>query len=292
MKESVYQIITDRIIGLLEKGTVPWHQPWHENHRLPRNLVSNKEYRGINIFLLHAMAYESPFWLTFHQAIQLGGHVRPGERSCPVVFWKWLDGENKESGETKRVPLLRYYAVFNVTQCEGLEMHLPKLEQPLRPHTPIAAAQQVVKGMPLCPAIKHGMPRAFYAPSEEWVGMPAPEKFHSDEEYHCVLFHELTHSTGHPSRLNRKEIRENNNFGSQRYGREELVAEMGAAFLCGHAGIADLTLNNSAAYIQGWLKKIKEDARLVVQSAAQAQKAADFILGRKVEDDEAHHLNH
>jgi antirestriction protein ArdC len=292
MKESVYQIITDCIIGLLEKGTVPWHQPWHGNARLPRNLISNKEYRGINVFLLHAMAYESPFWLTFHQAIQLGGHVRQGERSCPVVFWKWLDGEDKGGGEPKRIPLLRDYAVFNVTQCEGLELHLPKLEQPLRPHTPIETAQQVVNGMPHCPAIKHGMSRASYSPVEDVVSLPRPETFRSGEEYYCVLFHELTHSTGHASRLNRKGVTERTGFGSHTYSKEELVAEMGAAFLCCQAGIVERTIDNSAAYIHEWLKKIKEDARLVVQAAAQAQKATDFILGRKAESEEEGYLNH
>jgi antirestriction protein ArdC len=283
MKDPVYQIITERIISLLEKGTVPWHKPWQGDSQMPKNLVSRRYYQGINLFLLHAMGYHSPFWLTFNQVIRLGGHVRKGEHACPVVFWKWLDGEEDKQGEAKRIPFLRYYSVFNVEQCEGLEFQVPEPEQPSRPCNPIEAAQRIVNDMPKRPLIKLGQTHAFYAPREDMVGMPWAEKFISDEEYYSTLFHELTHSTGHSSRLNRKGITERTGFGTQNYSKEELVAEMGAAFLCGQAIIVHRTIDNSTAYIQGWLKRLKDDVRLVVQAGAQAQKATDFILGKKEE---------
>lgn len=122
MKDAVYQVITDRVIALLEQGTVPWHKPWQGGQTMPRNLVSRRPYRGVNVFLLHAMAYASPYWLTFRQAQELGGNVRKGEKACPVVFWKWLDVDDAgEPAGKRRVPFLRYYSVFNVAQCDGIQ---------------------------------------------------------------------------------------------------------------------------------------------------------------------------
>jgi len=286
-KADAYQVITDRIIGLLEKGVVPWQKPWRGGDMVPRNLTSKREYRGVNVFLLHAMMYESPFWLTFNQAKELGGHVKRGERACPVVFWKWLDVEapHEQSGK-KTVPFLRYYSVFNVGQCEDIPPDkIPSLGERQREHSPIAEAERIVAGMPKRPEIRHGGGRACYVPSVDRVDMPKPEAFLSEQDYYSVLFHELTHSTGHESRLNRKGVAspdgEWSAFGSTPYAREELVAEMGAAFLAGHAGIVERTINNSAAYVQSWLQRLKQDSRLIVQAAGQAQKAADFILDRQ-----------
>lgn len=280
---DVYTIITDRIIGLLERGIIPWQKPWHGGEQAPRNLISGKEYRGVNVFLLNSMAYHSPYWLTYKQAQELGGNVKRGEKSCPVVFWKWLDVDDPANDQNRRVPFLRYYSAFNVSQCEGIDAHVPVSDNSRRPHQAIAEAERLVSTMPKRPEIKHGLGQAFYSPSSDFIGMPSPEKFKSGENYYSVLFHELTHSTGHESRLNRKGVAGSDGqwsaFGSQSYSKEELVAEMGAAFLCGHAGIVERTLDNSAAYIGSWLKKLKDDTRLVVQAAAQAQKAADFILG-------------
>ena len=287
MKDAVYQVITDRVITLLEQGTVPWHKPWQGGQSMPQNLVSRRPYRGVNVFLLHAMSYASPYWLTFRQAQELGGSVRRGEKACPVVFWKWLDVDEAGAGPTgkRRVPFLRYYSVFNAAQCEGIDAHVPAIDGTQRPHTPIETAEQIVAAMPRRPAVRHGLERAFYDPSGDSVGMPAPERFDRPADYYNVLFHELTHATGHESRLNRKGVSGTDGlwsaFGSQPYCREELVAEMGAAFLCGHAGIVERTLDNSAAYVAAWLARLKDDVRLVVQAAAQAQRAADFILARQ-----------
>ena len=282
---DVYSIITDRIIGLLERGIVPWQKPWHGGQQAPRNLVSGKEYRGVNVFLLNSMAYQSPLWLTYRQAQELGGNVKRGEKSCPVVFWKWLDVDDAANAQNRRVPFLRYYSVFNVSQCEGIDAHIPVSGNSRRHHEAIAEAERLVSAMPKRPEIKHGLDRAFYSPSADFIGMPSPEQFKSGEDYYSVLFHELTHSTGHESRLHRKGIAGSDGqwsaFGSESYSKEELIAEMGAAFLSGHTGIVERTVDNSAAYIGAWLKKLKDDTRLIVQAAAQAQKAADFIMGKQ-----------
>lgn len=279
---SVYDLITERIMTLLEKGTVPWRKPWKAQTGLPRNLVSRKVYRGINLWVLHAVNYESPFWLTFRQAHELGGSIRKGEKACPVVFWKQLEVEDKESGETEKIPMLRFYYVFNLAQCDGLKNipAMPPVEIPLNAPT---KPEEIVAFMPKRPEIKHGMRKAFYSPTADIIAMPHRARFENEAGYYAVLFHELTHSTGHQSRLNRATLTESEGFGSNPYCKEELIAEMGAAFLCGHAGIADRTIENSAAYITGWLEALQNDRKLIVQASAQAQKAADFILDIKFE---------
>jgi len=277
---KAYEVITETIIEKLEQGTVSWHQPW--SNEAAKNLISKREYRGINVFLLGVSRYANPYWLTFRQAKQLDGHVKKGERSTPVVFWKWLERErdNPDTGEIETVstPLLRYYRVFNVEQCEGIPAEkVPTLEN-ARDFRPIEEAERVVQEMPQRPIIQHEAAQAFYRPSADVVNMPAPKMFTGDEEYYSTLFHELTHATGHESRLKRLDTDKVAAFGGKDYSQEELVAEMGSAFLCGHCGIAERIIDNSAAYIKGWLRRLRNDKSLVVFAAAQAQKAVDFIL--------------
>ena len=279
-RQTVYEQITDRIISMLEAGTVPWRKPWNVQTGLPRNLVTKKAYRGINTFLLHAMSYESPYWLTFRQAQELGGTVRKGEKACPVVFWRQLEVEDKESHEIEKIPMLRFYYVFNTAQVDGLK-NIPVMVE--TPATISTTAEEIVALMPKRPEIKHGLAKAFYSPGVDIVAMPDRARFDTEAGYYATLFHELTHATGHASRLNRPTLTESAGFGSNPYCREELVAELGAAFLCGHAGIEN-TIQNSAAYLQNWLEALQNDNKLIVQAAAQAQKAADFILGTKFED--------
>ena len=271
MNEKVHQVITDRVLALLKQGTVPWHKPWHGGEQMPRNLISRKAYRGVNVFLLHAMAYESPYWLTYKQAQALGGNVRQGEKACPVVFWKWLESEDldERTGTAKQVPMLRYYSAFNVGQCEGIAHHVPALPSGNgNAHQPIPEAEAIVASMPKRPDIRHGQGRAFYSPLGDFVGMPDKRVFETSEGYFDTLFHELTHATGHESRLARKGVSgtdgEWSSFGSTPYAKEELVAEMGAAFLCGHVGIVERTIDNSAAYIASWLERLANDPKLVV----------------------------
>ena len=277
---SVYEVITDRIIAMLEAGTVPWQKPWSVTTGLPRNLVSKKPYRGMNVLLLHAMSYESPFWLTFRQAKELGGSIKKGEKACPVIFGKRQETEDEITGEKSHYTVLRLYSVFNVAQCEGLK-NIPA--PAAAPATVNTTAEEIVALMPKRPEIKHGLAKAFYTPSVDIVAMPDRARFDTEAGYYATLFHELTHATGHPSRLNRPTLTKTAGFGSNPYCREELVAELGAAFLCGHAGIEN-TIQNSAAYLQNWLEALQNDNKLIVQAAAQAQKAADFILGTKFED--------
>ncbi|MEI8288157.1 MAG: zincin-like metallopeptidase domain-containing protein [Verrucomicrobiota bacterium] len=283
MNIKSYERITERIVALMEQGTVPWHKPWQVQTGLPRNLVTQKPYRGINPFLLMAMSYESPHWLTLRQANQLGGTVKKGEKSCPVVFWKQMQIEDKETEESKRIPLLRLYHVFNVAQCEGLK-NVPVAEAEA---FALTEAAEIVAKMPQSPVIKHGMTAAYYSPSSDIVGMPESKRFDTEDAYHSTLFHELVHSTGHEKRLKRLSITERNGFGSDPYCKEELVAELGSAFLCGQAGIVERTIDSSAAYLENWLKQLKSDKTLIVYAATQAQKAADFILGRTFQKGEA-----
>ncbi len=279
---SVYDVITDRIIKLLEAGTVPWHRPWGGTHRQPRNVVSNKPYRGVNTFLLSAAGYETPYWLTFKQARDRDGHVKKGEHGYPCIFWKWIERDDPDSGEATRRPFLKYYTVFNAEQCAGIDV--PVTQTPTRAFSAIQCCEHVVTGMPRAPPISHGGDRACYEPTSDRVRLPPKERFDSSEAYYGTLFHELVHSTGHESRLARSGITDTIVFGSRTYSKEELVAEMGATFLCGHTGIENKLIENSASYIASWLQRLRNDSRLVIQSAGQAQKAADYILDRREEE--------
>ncbi|MDA2924636.1 zincin-like metallopeptidase domain-containing protein [Acidobacteria bacterium AH-259-L09] len=273
-----YEVITNKILEKLEQGVIPWRQPW--STEMPKNVVSKKEYRGINVFMLGCMGYANPYWITFKQAKALGGHVRQGEKSTPVVFWKWIDKEN-EDGERESYPVLRYYRVFNIDQCEDIPEDKIPAQDNVREFHPIDEAEKVVQGgMPELPFVESGATQAYYRPSTDTVHMPPAEVFTGDAEYYSTIFHELIHSTGHQSRLGRLDTEKLAAFGSKDYSQEELLAEMGAAFLCGHCRIENRTLDNSAAYIQGWLRKLRNDKRMVIFAAAQAQKAADFILRR------------
>ena len=275
---DVYEHVTDRIVEQLEAGTVPWRKTWASMGGVPRNLTSKKRYRGVNLFLLSLSGYESPYWLTFKQALDMGGHVKRGEKSTLVVFWRMLEVIDRETGKPVKVPMLRHYRVFNSAQCE-LGNKQPEAELPQHDVDPIAACEAVVDAMPRRPAIEHGGGQPCYVPSLDVVRMPERSRFETAEAYHATMFHELSHATGHKSRLDRAGITELAAFGSATYSREELVAEMGAAFLCAHTGIENATIENSAAYIAGWLKQLRNDKKLVVQAAGQAQRAADFILG-------------
>jgi antirestriction protein ArdC len=285
--QSVYEIVTGKILEALENGVIPWRRPWNGEQAAPRSASTGRPYRGINAFLLALQAdsagYESPYWLTYKQAESLGGHVRKGERSTLVVFWKEWETEDRETGEEIKVPVLRYFNVFHASQCDVLgEKFTEAPGARLNPFEPIELCQRVVASYADGPAIEHSGFRACYRGSEDRVFMPRPERFERPQEYYSTLFHELAHSTGHATRLARKGITEAQSFGSDPYGREELIAEMGAAFLCGHCGIETATLENSSAYISSWLRTIRQDARLVVQSAAAAaQRAADWVLGQQ-----------
>lgn len=280
-RATVYQIVSDQILQALDKGEIPWRKPW-AGMAMPCNFVSKKPYRGINVWLLASRGYASPWWLSFKQVGQKGGRVKAGEHGTIVVYWKV--GKVKErdtvTGEEyeRDTFLLRYYRVWNSEQCEGIE--IPKQE--VREHKPIEEGEAVWNGYAGKPDLKHGGARACYVKALDRIEMPKPESFYSGEEYYSTLFHEAVHSTGHDSRLKRLDKREDGMGWHEDYSREELVAEMGAAYLANLCGIANAkTMENAAAYIQHWRNAIAKDNRLVVMAASKAQKAVDWITGKR-----------
>jgi len=286
---KVYGIITDKILGMLAEGTVPWRKGWNGAERFPVS-VHGRKYRGINVWLLGATAaakgYASPVWLTYRQAVALGGVVIKGEHGTAVTFWKQLQVDDPDKpGKQKTIPFLRYYTVFNTEQTEGCTFDAATVKRisPPDPDStidPIAEAEAIFETMPNRPSVAFdGGDRAYYVPILDSVHLPERNSFASAEGFYDTAFHELGHSTGHESRLNRQDPAAVRAFGSHDYGREELVAEMTSAFLCAVAGIEQATLANSAAYIASWMKTIREDEKMVVWAASRAQAAADFILG-------------
>ena len=282
-QERIYQLVTDRIIAALEKGVVPWRKSWASGDvSMPVNFRSRKEYRGANVLMLMCSGYSSGYWLTFKQTAELGGKVRTGEKGTPVVFWNFVEKPTDDPGRVKKIPFLKYYTVFNIAQCEGIKND-ETAPEPVKPFVQIERAMQIVDGMPNLPRIAGGSRRAAYSPSTDTVHMPDAEAFDVEQEYYSTLFHELVHSTGHKTRLNRDEVEAPVSFGSQSYSKEELVAEMGAAFLCADAGISNEVIDNQASYIDGWLSRLRKDKKLLLQAAGKAQRAADYIMDRKYE---------
>ena len=283
---DVYGIINERLIEQLNKGTVPWQRPWHTGG-IPRNMITGRSYRGINLMLLAMEDYEDNQFITFQQLGEIKAKVKKGEKGHMIVYWNQKPKEEAQEAEAepsaqKPKMVLRYYYVFNVSQCENIpEKYLPvareTIEQP--------SCESIVTGMPQCPPIRHKEQSAFYNVKDDFVNMPKKRSFKSDDAYYSTLFHELVHSTGHESRLNRKTISEMAEFGGEAYSQEELIAEIGTCYLQSHAGITS-QFQQSAAYIQGWLRKLKNDKRFIFFAASAAQKATDFILNVKAETEE------
>ena len=296
-RRDVYEQVRDRIVTFIEtNGTTPWRKPWKAapggGCMWPKNATTDRPYRGINAVLLSMLDFDYPLYMTYKQAEKAGLQVRRGSTGTPVVFWAWLkkkeEGGGKADGDDpKAIPFLRRYTVFNVEQIDGAEVFVPKEEEPAGPpFVPIDKCEQVVRDYLANggPGLIHRGSRACYSPARDKVRVPPPESFESPEAYYGTLFHELVHSTGHGLRVARKGITGQVNFGSHTYGKEELVAEIGSAFLCAVCGVDPPPLrDNQAAYVSSWLRTIKEDPKLVVLAAAQAQRAADWILGNREE---------
>lgn len=295
-KADVYQIVTDQVLAMLEAGTVPWRKPWASTAAggTPLSMSTRKPYRGINPFLLicsaAAQGFTSPWWGTYEQIAERGGQVRKGEESTMIVFWKrgtkTVTDEATGQDVSRPWAMLRYFRVFNADQAEGLADKWRVIAEPKADHDPIADAEALTADYEgSLASIAFGGSRAFYSPAKDHVQVPALSDHSSPEEYYSTKFHELTHSTGHSSRLNREGIVEGHRFGDALYSKEELIAEMGAAMLAGIAGIEQVTLPNSAAYLASWIKVLKGDAKLLVSAAAAAQRAADLILDTAFEGD-------
>ena len=280
-KFDLYEVITQKIIERLEAGVIPWQKPWRNSGGMPRNLVTNRPYNGINFWLLISLKYQSPFYLTFEQVKSLNGNVRKGEKSTMVVFWKILESE-ETPGVIKKTPFLRYYNVFNLTQTDGIDpAKIPAADSYDHDFNPVEAADQLINNWTDKPKIDWDGDSAYYWPAVDTVCIPDQRTFFKDEQFYSTLYHELIHSTGHSSRLARHEKIKNHNFGSQDYSQEELVAEMGAAYLCGITDMEQETIENSAAYIKSWIRTFKDDPKVLVMAAAQAQKAVDYILAHQ-----------
>lgn len=278
---SVYNYVTEKIVKELENGNIPWVKNWKGQKAI--NYISRKEYKGINTLLL-------PFpgeYLTFKQVQELKGNVKKGEKSHMIVFYNWNTKEITENNETKTIsiPVLRYYNVFHISQCEGITSKC-EIFKPENENNIITEAEKIIseyitrEGITI--NIIMGSDRAYYSPVNDEVVMPDIKQFDSAENYYSTAFHELIHSTGNDKRLKRHNSMKSHKFGSQDYSREELVAEIGAAYLNNTVGIDNNSVfKNNVAYIQGWLQALKDDVRLITIAAGQAQKAANYILGIK-----------
>ena len=285
MAKDLYQEVTNRIIDALESGVAPWVRPWVANtphHGMPYNAVTGKPYRGINIAMLYAPEYATGAWMTFKQAKAIGANVRRGESGRMIVFYKPFAVTDKNarpaedgSKPERFIPLLKCFFVFNVAQIENLpeRFSAPVSEDDC---LPLPADDYLAQA-----TIVHGGDRACYAPSLDVIRLPNREQFKTLSDYQATALHELTHWTGHESRLAREYGKR---FGDTAYAREELVAEMGAAFLCARCGI-DGQLQHPE-YIANWLSVLKADKRAVLTAASHAQKAVDFIVSQSADEPE------
>jgi len=293
-KRDLYQEVTDKIMQLLEKGVAPWRQTW-SSYGLARNYATKHQYTGINKLLMNNTEYPIPYFMSFKQTKALNGKIRKGAKGEQVYYFnaffkdsngKTIDEEQakrlKKAGqEVKKLSVLRYFHVFNIADIEGVEFDIPAVE--LRENEQIDKCESIIEKMPNRPEIRcMNANEAYYNSIEDFINMPNIQQFDNSAEYYTTLFHEAVHSTGHQSRLSRKGIIEPNKFGSIPYSEEELIAEMGAAFLSAEAGINyGEIVENNAAYLQGWLNKLKEDKRFIFRTASKAQQAAKYILGNK-----------
>ena len=281
---SLYDEVTDRIVRELERGCVPWVQPWKASGvglGLPRSAATRKSYSGINVLILWDAAIKGGFpsqeWLTFRQALALGGHVRKGEHGTAICYAdsfipKSEQERAREAGEEpSAVPFLKRFIVFNVAQCDALPAHMVAGPPPVAPSDTVPEAEALIAATGA--RIAEGSGEAFYHPSTDTIRMPLRAAFLGAADYYCTALHELGHWTAHPSRLNRDL---QHRFGSSAYAREELIAELTSAFLCAHLGIVPQVRH--ADYLASWLKVLKEDNRAIFHAASQASKATDFLL--------------
>lgn len=289
MNKDVYSRITDKIVADLAQGVRPWHQPWNAEHaagKISRPLRHNGQpYSGINVIMLWAeaqeKAYSAPLWMTFRQAKALGGHVRKGERSTPVVYASTFHKreQDKQTGEVveKDIPFLKQYAVFNVEQIDNLPAHYYAMAEgpALEPVQRIARAEAFLEQTGA--QVAHGGNRAYYAAGADRIQLPPFEFFKDPESYYETRLHETVHWTRHPTRLQRDFGRKR--WGDEGYAMEELVAEIGSAFLSADLDLTPEVRPDHAAYIGSWLTVLKNDQRAIFTAAAHAQRAADFLHG-------------
>lgn len=291
---DLYREVTNKIIAMIEQGVAPWRRTW-STYGLARNYTTGHIYTGINLILMNNTPHPIPYFLTFNQVKKQNGQIRKGAKAEMVIYFNVYYKDNqdrtlsKEEARTRAgngeeiqvLKFIKYYNVFNIADIEGIKFEIPEIE--LQPNDKIERCENIIEQMPNRPELKciDGN-QAFYSPSLDFVNVPAIEQFETAEYYYATFFHELIHATGHASRLAREEVMNPQTFGSKPYSREELLAEMGASFLCSSVQIDyDNITENNAAYLAGWLKVLKEDSKFIFKAAAEAQKAADYILNRK-----------
>lgn len=275
---SVYEIVTNKIIEQLESVDVNnWQKPWFDIGTMPRNAISGKQYRGVNVFLL---AQKGNAFASYKQWESKGCQVKKGSKSSLVTFWTPIEKEDKE-----KAFIMRYYNVFSADQVEGdFAREVEKPKTVTNKHERIANAETLINGYMARSGIGQSTGDcASYSPSLDRIQIPDMGQFNTPETYYSTFLHEAVHSTGHETRLKR-DLK--NGFGSRDYAFEELIAELGAAMLCAELGIDNLPRNDHAAYIKSWLRALKGDSKYVIQAASRAQKAADFIQGRTWENTE------
>lgn len=276
---DVYTRVTNLIIEKLESGIIPWREILKTGN-VPQNYISKRPYTSINAFLLGMEDYPQPFYMTFPQIKQLGGSVKKGAKGHIVVFKKVLEKKDKDSN-IEKMAIMKNYHVFNISDVTGVDFVFAQNLNTL--NNTIKNGETIIQNMPNCPKIVNDIKsQAFYSPALDYINIPHISQFLTSENYYLTLFHELTHSTGHKNRLNRfSETQEKLRFGSKTYAFEELVAEMGACFLAIFAKINDDSLfDNSTAYIQSWISKLKSDKYLIFRASTKAQHASEYIMNR------------
>ena len=284
MSNKVHEEVAQKFIEQLEKGVVPWRKPWSGSGVLPHNYYSQRPYRGINPLILGVAAmekgYQSPAWTTYKAAFQRGAQVRKGEKATHVIFWKPMLKSDEATGEEKTFLIARLYAVFNTDQIDGIDWNMPDRD----PVDVPVALKQLIADYPNPPSITHtASDQAYYRPSTDSITMPLLEQFDSTQGYAETICHEMVHSTGHSSRLNRFEPGQTGHRAE--YAKEELIAEIGASMLMQGIGI-DVDMPQMGSYVKGWLRALQDDHSLIVKAAQAAQKAVDHITNRKETDNE------
>jgi antirestriction protein ArdC len=282
---NIYESVTERILQQLEQGTIPWRKTWTAG--LPANVTTGKEYRGINLLILGSSGHASRYWVTFRQALRLGGHVRKGERATQVIYWKWRTPKElaaliEKTGIQDPAPCVPFVSsVFNLDQVDGV---VAPAEEALT-HRRLEIADLLLDVMPDKPTVEHSLlARPAYSSGSDRITLPHLSQFESADEYYSTLFHELVHSAGHPRRLNR--IGHADFDPNERYSFEELVAEFGASFLCSFTGIENPHSQAlQAGYIQSWAQVFRKDHHILIRAASAAQKAADYIRGKTIASD-------
>ena len=287
-KAEIQEQVTDLIIKELESGKAPWRKGWNAHGYMPTNIISGQPYKGINSLILSIVGrkYSRGLWLTYKQAEQLGGTVAKGEKGTHIVYYSKVTKVDKDTLEKSDFALMRSYVVFNLDQCINVKTPAKYLTT-REPVTPLQATETILKGYENAPTVYYAeQESAYYSPSADSITLPSLAQFESPAEHAYTLAHELTHSTGHESRLNRwkDETDKPSRFGCESYAKEELIAELGACMLLSAAGV-EIDIPNSGAYIKNWLSALKDDKTLIFTASAKASKAMDHILGTKVQEE-------